>query len=87
MKIAQRYIYPPRPMKDAIPFSEIGVFHTYNWVAQLKVNDLRTEFSVAGDDVEFFNRHNGKHQPSRVPQYMATEVLEVCKKLGFGTSG
>jgi hypothetical protein len=63
------------------------MFHTYNWVAQLKVNDLRTEFSVAGDDVEFFNRHNGKHQPSRIPQYMAIEVLEICRKLGFGTSG
>jgi hypothetical protein len=63
------------------------VFHTYNWVSQLKVNDLRTEFSVAGGDVEFFNRHNGKHQPSRIPQYMATEALEVCRKLGFGTDG
>ena len=87
MQLKQRYIYPPRPLKDPVPFDKIGMYSRYGWLSQLKVNDLRTEFSVAGDGVEFFNRHNSKHQTSRIPLYMESEILEICRKLGFGTTG
>jgi hypothetical protein len=86
MKLKERFIFPPRPLHDPVPFDKIGMYARYSWVAQVKVNDLHTEFSVSNNQVEFFNRRGGKQARNHVPNYLATEILEICNNLGFGTS-
>lgn len=86
MKLQERYIYPPRPSHDPVPFEQIGMYYAYEWKSQIKVNDLRTEFSVVSDTVTFFNRHKATYKNSVVPEYLPSEILEVCNKLELGTS-
>jgi len=85
MQITKRYIYPPRPVHDPVPFDKIGMFRRYGWKCQIKVNDLRTEFSIENGRVEFFTRHATPHKRD-IPDYIPAEILKVCEKLGFGTS-
>ena len=79
MKLKQRYIFPPRPLHDAVPFSEVQMYSTYGWVAQTKFNDKRTEISVSGNDVEIFNRHKSKHKTFTLTPELKTEILTVLR--------
>ena len=85
MKIKKRYIYPPRPEHTPVAFENVGVYSRYGWKCQIKVNDLRTTFSVENGSVEFFTRH-AEHRKKDTPDYIAGEILAICEKLGFGTS-
>jgi hypothetical protein len=81
MKLQQRYIYPPRPLHDAVPFSEIQMYSTYGWVGQIKVNDKRTEISVNNADVQIFNRHNGTHKTFTLTAELKAELLHICQNI------
>jgi hypothetical protein len=81
MKIAQRYIYPPRPMKEAIPFSQVKIYSQYGWVGQVKYNDKRTEISVSDNGVEIFNRHNSTHKTFTLSAALREELLTVFRDI------
>jgi hypothetical protein len=83
MKLNERYIYPPRPLHNPLPFSEIGVFSQYGWQAQIKYNDKRTEISVNGGDVQLFNRHNSAHKTFTLSPELRGELLTVFRDV-FG---
>jgi len=83
MKLAKRFIYPPRPMKDAIPFSEVKMYSQYGWIGQVKWNDKRTEISVSDGGVEIFNRHNGVHKTFTLTDELREELLTVFRDV-FG---
>jgi hypothetical protein len=87
MQITKRYIYPPRPIHDPVPFDKIDMFRKYGWnVIQTKFNDLRTEISVDGTVVELFNRHKSIHKTFSLSSALRQEVLDVFHLLGLDSS-
>jgi len=82
MKIAKRYIYPPRPKQGAIPHTELSSHRGKGWKAQLKYNGNRILISVNNGEVEFYNRHNALHKytPS---QEMIDEIKNLLATLGL----
>lgn len=87
MKLNKRYIYPPRPAHDPVPFEKIGMFSTYGWKAQTKFNDKRTEISVSDGAVEIFNRHKSTHKTFTLQPALRDELLHVFRDvLGLDVS-
>jgi hypothetical protein len=87
MKLAKRYIYPPRPIHDPVPIDKIGMYAKYSWKAQLKYNDKRTEISVNNNEVELFNRHKSKHKTFTLTTELHNELLTVLRDvLGLDVS-
>lgn len=83
MKLAKRYIFPPRPFHDPIPYDKIGMYAKYGWQTMLKYNDKRTEFSVSNNSVEIFNRHKSTHKTFTLSKELHDELLTVFKDI-FG---
>lgn len=87
MKLKERYIFPPRPLHDPVPFDRIGMYARYSWQAQIKYNDKRSEISVNNGLVELFNRHKSKHKTFTLTAELREELLVVFRDvLGLDVS-
>jgi hypothetical protein len=83
MKIPRRYIYPPRPLHDAVPRNSINMYQKMDWWAQIKYNDKRTVISLFDGMFEMSNRHRDKHKTYNVPGFLHDEILEAAQILGL----
>lgn len=83
MKIAQRYIYPPRPQEGAVPPTELSNFQKMGWHGQLKFNGNRLVLSKNGDGATFYNRHKDIHKRYSPPAWLQDEISEACRLLGL----
>ena len=83
MKIAQRYIYPPRPPKGSIPQTELQNFKNMGWQGQLKFNGNRLALSKEGDTIIFYNRHKEVHKRYKAPEWLEQEIKDACAVLGL----
>jgi ATP-dependent DNA ligase len=83
MKLAQRYLYPPRPNEGSIAFEDTGDLARYGYQAQLKYNDKRLLISINNGDITLFNRHNSVHKTYQAPADLRREILQVCAILGL----
>lgn len=79
MKITKRYLYPPRPLKDAVPRESLDMYN--GWLAQLKYNDQHCTISIDDSTTQFHNRHNGLLKS--YPDYLNTEITQVRKQLNL----
>ena len=86
MKIAQRYIYPPRPQEGSVPQTELANFKSMGWQGQLKFNGSRLMLSKNGGEATFYNRHNDVHKRYNPPAWMQEEITEACMLLGLDQS-
>ena len=80
---SSRYIYPPRPMKEAVPFDSVDMYKRAGWIAQLKYNDKRTVFSVEGNQAEISSRHRGPHKTYTLSDALRAEIVEAAEKFGL----
>jgi len=83
MKLAERYIYPPRPQKGSIPQSELANFKDMGWKGQLKFNGNRLVLSKNSGDAVFYNRHKKVHKRYTPPTWLQDEIIEACRLLGL----
>ena len=87
MKLTERYIFPPRPLHDPVPYDKIGMYSRYSWKAQVKYNDKRSEISISNGSVELFNRHKSKHKTFVLTAELREELLTVARDvLGLDVS-
>ncbi len=88
MKATKRYIYPPRPTHDPVPFNSTQIYKTLGWVAQLKFNDRRCLTSYESGTVELFNRHKRKFQDYVAPDWLQADLTHVIEDvLGLDKGG
>lgn len=80
---SSRYIYPPRPMKEAVPFDSVDMYKRSGWIAQTKFNDLRTVFSIENSQAKIFNRHHGPHKTYTLSDALRAEIVEAAEKFGL----
>jgi len=83
MKIAQRYIYPPRPREGAIPHTELHNFQEMGWQGELKFNGNRLALHTNGKGAVFYNRHGEVHKTYTPPEWLLEEVDQVRQMLGL----
>ena len=81
MQMTKRYLFPPRPAKDPVPYTQIDMFKGYGWVAQTKYNDHRLLISLDANGVEIFNRHREHPRAYVLPDDLRAEIVAVCHGL------
>lgn len=82
MNVTTRYIYPPRPIKDAVPFDQLEFLVKYGWKFQIKFNGKRLVLHTSSAGIKFYNRHAELHK-YMPPSRLIEEINYVVNMLGI----
>jgi hypothetical protein len=85
-KIADSYIYPPRP-RTAIPRTDMDMFGEAGWIAQLKYNGARCLIKyLPGGKIELWGRHAERFKNYTPPDWLINQLRDLQTALGLSTT-
>lgn len=75
------YIFPPRT-KDSTPRSELAIYASLGWQAQLKYNDSHALIKYKSDgSVELWNRHAERFRTYTAPDWLLEQLNSLRPRL------